>query len=127
MKKKVFNYSELHFSEVTCYKIHTLKCLMKLVSFFTSFSSKLSYLVVIWRFFSISFKTRQKFRNQNQNCQIRIPQNIATSIFLNVVIFLMKSFSFFNFSHLDFVTFEAGKLTKFFGKIAGFEQVFLLS
>ena len=30
----------------------------------------------------------------------------------------MKSFLFFNFSHLDFVTFEAGKLTKFFGEIA---------
>ena len=26
MKKKVFNYSELHFSEVTSYKIHTLSC-----------------------------------------------------------------------------------------------------
>ena len=24
VKKKVFNYSELHFSEVTSYKIHTL-------------------------------------------------------------------------------------------------------
>ena len=24
MKKKVFNYSELHFSEVTSYKIHTI-------------------------------------------------------------------------------------------------------
>ena len=24
MKKKLFNYSELHFSEVSCYKMHTL-------------------------------------------------------------------------------------------------------
>ena len=27
MKKKVFNLSELHLSEMTCYKIHTLRIL----------------------------------------------------------------------------------------------------
>ena len=37
VKKKVFNYSELHFSEVTSYKIHTLEYLnimMSLVNLF---------------------------------------------------------------------------------------------
>ena len=29
VKKKVFNYSELHFSEVTSYKIHTLVTILK--------------------------------------------------------------------------------------------------
>ena len=29
VKKKVFNYSELHFSEVTCYRIHTLRRRLK--------------------------------------------------------------------------------------------------
>ena len=33
VKKKVFNYSELHLSEMTCYKIHTL-VQIRIVQFF---------------------------------------------------------------------------------------------
>ena len=34
MKMKVFNYSELHFAEVTFYKIHTLMVFLHRVVFF---------------------------------------------------------------------------------------------
>ena len=36
VKKKVFNYSELHFSEVSFYKIHTLGIIRKKSGYLTS-------------------------------------------------------------------------------------------
>ena len=41
VKKKVFNYSELHFSEVTSYKIHTLAILKMKNIFHTEYKKLL--------------------------------------------------------------------------------------
>ena len=59
MLKKVFNWSEVHLSEMTCYKIHTL---VNVYASFSSIKEKITLLTFVYKYKQIISLVFQQIR-----------------------------------------------------------------